>query len=187
MSVLNPANLLTVLRLGLTPWVIAAILEQRTAAALVLLLAAGVSDALDGPLARRRQTVTRLGAYLDPIADKLLLSGSYLAMAVRGLAPAWLVALIFGRDLLILAMAAAALLFTRIREFRPSVWGKASTVTQVVTGVALLVAAGCPWPAWSRVAGWLIWVAAAATAISGLDYLRQAVVRLGALRRGATM
>jgi len=177
MRTLNPANLLTIVRLLISPLVIWVILERRFAAAMALLALAGLSDALDGPLARRTKCVTRLGAYLDPVADKLLLSGSYLALAAVGAAPWWLVALIFGRDLLILAMAGAALLFTRIREFPPSRWGKLSTVTQVITGATLLAAAGCPWPPLARLASALVWAAAAATVGSGLDYARRARMR----------
>jgi len=128
-------------------------------------------------LARRCGSTTRLGAYLDPVADKLLMSGSYVAMALVGVAPRWLVVLILGRDVLILTVAAVALLFTSRREFRPSVWGKLSTVVQVITGVTLLTAAGCPWPPLGRVAGWLIWVAAVATVWSGFDYARQTITR----------
>lgn len=178
MRALNPGNLLTLFRLLVTPPAIAAVVHRRFTLAVGLLFLAGLSDALDGPLARRRGTVTRFGAYLDPIADKLLLSGVYLAMALAGVAPWWLIVLIFGRDLLILAMAGAALLFTRIRDFPPSRWGKLSTVAQVITGVALLVSAACPWPPLTWIAHWLVWVAAAATAWSGLDYVRQAFVRL---------
>lgn len=178
MRALNPANILTFARLLVSPLVIWAILQRRFATALALLALAGLSDALDGPLARRAGCVTRLGAYLDPVADKLLLSGSYVALGAVGAAPLWLVALVFGRDLLILAMVGAALLFTRIRGFRPSRWGKLSTVTQVVTGVVLLAAAGCPWPPLGRWASTLVWAAAAATVWSGLDYAREALVRL---------
>jgi len=178
MRTLNPANLLTFARLGASPLAVWAILEGRFSLALTVLLLAGVSDALDGPLARRRGCVTRLGAYLDPVADKLLLSGSYLGLGAAGLAPWWLVGLIFGRDLAILAMAGGALLFTPIREFSPSLWGKASTVAQTVTGLALLAAAACPWPPIGRAAQALLWAAAAATVLSGLDYARQAVLRL---------
>ncbi len=177
MRILNLANLLTFLRLLACGPAVWAILERRFALALTVLSAAGVSDALDGPLARRCGSVTRLGAYLDPVADKLLLSGSYLAMALVGAAPWWLVALILGRDILILSVAAAALLFTGRREFTPSRWGKLSTVMQVITGVALLSAAGCPWPPLGRIAGWLVWVAAGATVWSGVDYARRAATR----------
>ena len=72
-----------------------------------------------------------LGAYLDPIADKVLLSGVYISLAVARSIPSWLVVVILGRDLFLLATSGIALLFTAYREFRPSVWGKASTFVQI--------------------------------------------------------
>src|SRR5579883_2909018 len=109
---------------------------RRTPRALALFAAAAVTDALDGALARRFGWTSTAGAYLDPIADKALLSGLYLTLAVTGDIPWWLVGLIFGRDLLILAAAGLALLFTRLRAFPPSLWGKVSTIFQVLTAVA---------------------------------------------------
>ncbi len=182
MSTLNLPNLLTFARVLVAGPAVWAILEHRFSLALFLLLLAGVSDALDGRLARRYGQVTRLGTYLDPVADKLLLSGSYLALWMAGVAPGWLVAIVLGRDVLILLAVGAALAFSPLREFAPSVWGKTSTVTQVVTGVVLLAAAGCPWEPLEQIAAVLIWCAAAATLLSGLDYAARMLARLRALR-----
>ncbi len=182
MRELNLPNLLTLARLAASAPAIWAILGHRFTLALLVLLLAGVSDALDGPLARRRGQVTRLGAYLDPVADKLLLSGSYLALWLAGVAPGWLVAIVFGRDALILLAVGAALAFSSLREFAPSVWGKASTVVQVITAVALLTAAACPWPPLKQIASILVWLAAAATLWSGLDYAARMLARLRGLR-----
>ncbi|MGC8792746.1 MAG: CDP-alcohol phosphatidyltransferase family protein, partial [Bryobacteraceae bacterium] len=124
------------------------------------------------------------GAYLDPLADKLLLSGCYLALWAAGVAPGWLVALVFSRDALILAVAGTALALTPLREFRPSGWGKLSTVVQVITGVALLASAACPWRPLGRAAAALVWAAAAATLWSGLDYAWQTAARLRRLLSG---
>jgi cardiolipin synthase len=169
---LNIPNLLSLSRLGLTPFAVAAVLRAEYRTALAILAAAAVTDGLDGLLARRLGCMTRLGAYLDPIADKALLSGTYLALGASGLAPWWLVGLIFGRDLLILALAGAALLFTRYREFPPSVWGKLSTGVQVL--VALLVIVGRTFPAVELPPGPLLGAVAAATAWSGINYLWRA-------------
>jgi cardiolipin synthase len=178
MTWVNPSNLLTVARLLMAAPVIWAILERRFTLALALLFLAGLSDALDGPLARRRQEVTRLGARLDPIADKVLLSGSYLALWAADVVPGWLVALVFGRDLLILAGVGCLMAFTPLRDFAPSLWGKVSTVVQVVAGVTFLTAAACPWPALGHLASVVIWAVAAATLWSGIHYACQAVERL---------
>jgi len=81
------------------------------------------------------RVTTQVGAYLDPIADKCLLSGVYLALAWAHLVPWWLVAIIFGRDIYILAAVAVVMLFTPIRGFPPSIWGKVSTFVQICTAV----------------------------------------------------
>ncbi|MCS7316506.1 MAG: CDP-alcohol phosphatidyltransferase family protein [Bryobacterales bacterium] len=177
---MNLPNLLSLARLIASAPAFWAILEGRFTLALILLLLAGVSDVLDGVLARRRRQVTRLGAYLDPVADKLLLSGSYLALGMAGVAPGWLVAIVLGRDALILLAVGAALAFSSLREFPPSAWGKTSTVVQVVTGVTLLASAACPWPWLGQFAAFLVWLTAAATLWSGLDY---AIGMLARLRR----
>lgn len=182
MRELNVPNLLTLARLLASIPAIWAILEHRFTLALIVLLLAGLSDVADGVLARRRGEVTRLGAYLDPVADKLLLSGSYLALWVAEVAPGWLVAIVFGRDALILLAVGAALAFSPLREFSPSVWGKTSTVVQVITGVALLTAAACPWDPLKQTASIMVWLAATATLWSGLDYAARMLARLRGLR-----
>jgi cardiolipin synthase len=167
---LNAANLLTALRLGLAPLTIRSILRQQHDAALMLFVGAALTDGLDGFLARRLGCMTQLGAYLDPLADKLLLSGTYLALAVISSVPVWFVVLVFGRDLLILVGAAAIFLLTKRRRFPPSLWGKVSTFFQVFYAVAVLVGNAMPWasPGWLRPA--ILWPAALATAWSGLHY-----------------
>jgi len=112
--------------------------------ALWLSFLAAITDAADGFLARRLNRVTRLGAYLDPIADKFLLTSLYICFAIAGLAPVWLVWLVAGRDLLIVLLAAAGLLFTRRRDYPPSIWGKVSTVVQVAGAVVFLTACAYP-------------------------------------------
>ncbi len=172
----NLANLLTSLRLALTPLVVYLVLAARYREALLVLLAAGITDGLDGLAARTLHLQTRLGAYLDPIADKTLLSAIYLALGASGAVPWWLVALVFGRDLLILAMAGAALLFTRYRDFPPSIWGKLSTFCQIAAALAAITAAA--FPSWKIPAGPFLYLAAAATLWSGAGYLWRAATML---------
>ncbi len=179
---LNLPNLLTLARLAITPLAVWAILKGEFRLALALLLVAGLTDALDGVVARRFDCRTRTGAYLDPFADKVLLCACYLALGAAGVAPWWLVGLIFGRDLVIVAMAGGALLFTPYRHFKPSVWGKISTGAQVIAAVGLMAARAFPALPLADRAVILIWLAAAATTWSGMDYVRQGVVRLRALR-----
>jgi cardiolipin synthase len=167
-------NALTVLRLAATPFIVRAILDGRYRLALALFLLAGISDGLDGVLARRLGGVSRFGALLDPIADKIFVVGVYLAMAARALAPWWLVGLAFGRDLLILLAAAALLALGKKRDFRPSVWGKAATAIHVVTIVTILVWRAARWAWVEPVAAALMVVAGAATVFSGCHYAWQA-------------
>lgn len=163
-------NLVTGLRLALTPPAGYLLAQGDARAASVVLLAAAASDAADGWLARRLGAETPLGAYLDPIADKLLAATVYVGLAGGGRLPWWLTALVLGRDLLILLFAAWALRFTRLRRFPPSLWGKLSTVVQLALAVACVLAMAAP-AAWLEAAvGALIPATALATVWSGLHY-----------------
>jgi len=166
----NAANLLTASRLVMAPLAVRAILLGQYRLALGIFVAAAVTDGLDGLVARRLGRLTRLGAWLDPIADKVLLSSAYLALGIAGALPWWLVGIILGRDILILAGAGAALLLTRERSFPPSVWGKLSTFVQLFTAVFVMVARAWPGTGLERWAGALTWPTAAATLWSGLHY-----------------
>jgi cardiolipin synthase (CMP-forming) len=136
-AIFNLPNLFTFARLVLAPFIASDIFRDHYGRAIVLLFAAGFTDVIDGFLARRLKEATPGGAYLDPIADKILLSVIYISLGLAGAMPWWMVALVFGRDALILAMAAYGLLFTSLRKFPPSVWGKISTLLQ--TAAALVV------------------------------------------------
>jgi len=172
---LNPANLFTASRLLLTPFVIGAILEGHHRLALGLFFSAGVTDVLDGWAARRLDRSTAVGAYLDPIADKCLMSGVFLALGLAGAAPAWVVAAVLGRDLFILCGAGLFVAFTRIRKFPPSAWGKLSTFVQIVTVVCWLTRDAFPEP-WLRAVGKaVLWPCVAATVWSGLHYTWRAM------------
>lgn len=174
-QLLTLPNLLTLLRFLFTPLLVEAILHRQFRLAFGYLVAAGVTDALDGWLARRFGWSSRLGALLDPVADKALMLGAYLSLAAAGAVPVWLAALIVGRDAAILLFAATMLALGRRRSFPPSLWGKLSTLCQITAGSfaigvrAFGVAAVEPWlPA-------LFVLTAAATAWSGLHYAWQAV------------
>ncbi|HUP05139.1 MAG TPA: CDP-alcohol phosphatidyltransferase family protein [Bryobacteraceae bacterium] len=169
-SWINLPNALTALRLALVPFVLEALAGGRYVLALALFGVAAVSDAADGAIARRCGATTRVGAYLDPIADKCLLSGIFLALAWRGAAPWWLVGAIFGRDLYILLGAAVALRWTRMRQFPPSAWGKFSTFVQIVTAVSLMARGAFGGPLCGWFAGAMPWPCAAITAFSGVHY-----------------
>jgi len=134
-------NQLTLLRLIFLPFFIIAIEYDRYALALAILVVAGLTDGLDGLLARGLDQKTPLGAYLDPIADKLLLSSSFFVLALKGKITWWLTILVLSRDVLLLAAAAVILLTVGYRPFPPSIWGKTTTFFEILMVVLALVLA----------------------------------------------
>lgn len=140
---LNPLrsapNLLTLLRICLAPFLVVAILEGHFRLSFVLFLVAGLTDALDGALARLLKQRSMLGHYLDPVADKLLLSTLFLVLLYRGLMPTTVTVLVFGRDVGILLVAALLYAAVGRREFKPSIWGKANTLAQIAAVATVLL------------------------------------------------
>jgi cardiolipin synthase len=132
-------NLLTLLRICLAPFLVAAILERRFELSFGLFLLAGLTDALDGALARLLKQRTRLGEYLDPVADKLLLSTLFVVLTHMGMIPLRVTVLVFGRDVGILVVAAILYAAVGRRDFLPSLFGKANTTVQVATVAVVLL------------------------------------------------
>jgi cardiolipin synthase len=132
-------NLLTLLRICLAPFLVATILDGHYGLSFGLFVAAGLTDALDGTLARMLKQRTMLGQYLDPVADKLLLSTLFLVLTHQGLIPARVTVLVFGRDVGILVVAAILYAAAGRREFSPSIFGKANTLVQVSAVAAVLL------------------------------------------------
>ena len=132
-------NLLTLLRICLAPFLVSAILEHRFALSFGLFVVAGLTDALDGTLARVLKQRTMLGQYLDPVADKLLLSTLFVVLTHERLIPARVTVLVFGRDVGILVVAAILYAAVGRREFKPSIFGKANTVAQVTAVATVLL------------------------------------------------
>ncbi|HWC95126.1 MAG TPA: CDP-alcohol phosphatidyltransferase family protein [Candidatus Sulfopaludibacter sp.] len=164
------ANFFTLLRLLLVPFVIQAILSGRPVLALGLFFVAAVTDVMDGAAARRLGSVTQSGAYFDPIADKALLSGVFVALAVAGSVPRWLVAVVLGRDLYILAAVGVMLRFTKLRKFPPSVWGKLSTFVQICSVVVWMTRDSLKFSLLQGLSTAMIWICAGFTIWSGLHY-----------------
>jgi cardiolipin synthase len=140
---LNPLrsapNLLTLLRICLAPFLVAAILEGHYALSFTLFVVAGLTDALDGALARMLKQRSMFGQYLDPVADKLLLSTLFLVLMHQGLMPVTVTVLVFGRDVGILLVSALLYAAAGRREFHPSIFGKANTLAQIVAVAAVLL------------------------------------------------
>lgn len=169
----------------MVPFVTYAIWNGDFVRGAALIFVAGVTDALDGWLARHFEWTSRLGAYLDPIADKLLLVSSYVALGFQGSVPAWLVWLILGRDALILTMVAIALLMTNVRAFPPTSLGKLSTIVQVFAAVAIVTGHAYAGNRFHEFETFLIYVTALVTAGSGLHYAWYGISAFPAARRVA--
>src|SRR5580700_10780478 len=131
-------NLLTLLRLFIIPFLVIAVLDGRYTLAFALFILAGFSDGFDGLLARMLSQRTTLGQYLDPIADKLLLSTLFVVLTHVGLMPRYVTVLVFSRDLGILLIATLLFATGTLRDFRPSLFGKLNTLFQIIALIAVL-------------------------------------------------
>ena len=131
-------NLLTLLRLFIIPFLVIAILYSHWGWAFSLFMLAGISDGLDGLLARWLHQHTTLGLYLDPIADKLLLSTLFLVLTHVHQIPRYVTILVFSRDFGILLIATLLFVTHTLRDFRPSFFGKCNTFVQIVAVVGLV-------------------------------------------------
>jgi cardiolipin synthase len=143
MTALTPANQLTLLRMLLIPAFVILVIYGYLGWALLVFMTAGATDALDGLIARRSGQKTRLGAWLDPAADKLLLVSTFIVLTVPtlGLAnplPIWLTVLIISRDAGIVATVAVVNLAIGPRTFKPSVYGKSATAIYILTAVVAM-------------------------------------------------
>ncbi len=163
-------NLLTLARICLAPFLVAAILEHRFEIGFVLFLAAGVTDALDGILARVLKQRTVVGQYLDPVADKLLLSTLFLVLMHEGLMPVRVTVLVFGRDVCILLVSAILYAAAGRRDFPPSVFGKVNTVAQVTAVAVVLLHQLTQQPWVVALRAFALWATMVFTVISGLHY-----------------
>ena len=152
---LNPLrsapNLLTILRICIAPFLVAAILDEHYLLSFSLFAAAGLIDALDGTLARMLKQRSMLGHYLDPVADKLLLSALFLVLLHKGLMPVTVTVLVIGRDVGILMVAAILYAAVGRREFQPSIFGKANTLAQIGAVAAVLLGKVIPSAQWVAV------------------------------------
>lgn len=152
--IITVPNLLTILRMALVPLFVSLLFYQRFMWGLVVFLVAGLTDGLDGLLARRFNQKSQLGTILDPIADKLLLVTSFVVLALPQISPHpvprhfpvpfWVTAAVISRDIFILVGAAAINVVTGFRGFRPSLLGKVNTTVQIAAIGIILLAARFP-------------------------------------------
>lgn len=161
-------NLLTLLRIALTPLVVARILGGEYSWAFFWCFVAGITDLFDGAVARRFGAESRLGMLLDPAADKILQVSVFIALGLAGAVPFSIVGLVFGRDLALVTGAFFFRLTKRRVTFPPTIWGKLSTVIQILAAVAILGRFGNPWEPL------LVSLVAVLTVFSGLHYAARA-------------
>ena len=170
---LTLANQLTILRIILIPAFVLLVIYERLGAALLVFMAAGITDALDGLAARWTRHQTSLGAWLDPMADKLLLVTTFIVLTLPTIPltnhlPIWLTVTVISRDVVIVAVVAIVNLAVGPRTFRPSIWGKMATACFILTSVgvmyfnyrhqqSLLIDAG-------------VWISLGLTLVSSADY-----------------
>jgi cardiolipin synthase len=144
-------NFITMMRMAMVPFFVLAVSERDFSLALWILIIAGLTDAFDGYLARRMDMKSLIGAYLDPIADKLLITVAYIALTIplgqEVVIPLWLTIIALFRDFVIMLVAGVLYIVEGLREFPPSPLGKATTFAQVVTIAVVLLAnvVSVPW------------------------------------------
>lgn len=163
-------NYITIIRLLLVPVVVWAMLDGREVAALLGFVAAGVSDGVDGFIARRWNMKSELGAYLDPVADKLLLVSVFVVLAYQGLLPLWLVAIVVFRDGLIVSAVMLSAVMDNPVAMRPLLVSKANTAVQIILAAVVLALQGFDWNA-DLIVQLLVWTVALLTAASTAAYL----------------
>lgn len=164
-------NQITLLRLIFIPFVIMNVMDGDYRWAIALFLLAGASDALDGSLARLLKQKTVLGQYLDPIADKLLLSSCFLVLSFEHKIAWKFTVLVLSRDIFIVAISAALYATNTLRDFRPSLYGKLNTAAQVVT-IPIVMAREIsvqPWLGEAKLIA--LWTTFALTLLSGVHYV----------------
>lgn len=166
---LNIPNTLTILRVLLIPGFVILLMGHHYGWALVLFVTAGVTDGIDGLIARITHQRTKLGAYLDPIADKLLLTSAFVALAILKIIPSWLAVIVITRDVIISLGFFLLFLLDRRPEIKPTTFSKINTVIQVLT-IAIALYSKIE-ASFSSLLVALIWAAAGTTVLSGLHYI----------------
>jgi cardiolipin synthase len=169
------ANKITVLRIVAIPILVITLLQHYLLAARIIFVVSALSDAVDGAIARIRGERTPLGTFLDPLADKLLLVGSFVAFTTLGWIPVWVFIVILSRDMLIVLGWTVVYILTGNSKIQPRALGKATTAFQMALALALLI--NLPRPYYS----WLLDSVIAVTILSGCDYVWIGNRRLGAV------
>jgi cardiolipin synthase (CMP-forming) len=168
-NILSVPNALSLLRIILTPLIAYAIIENHQAVALGLMMVAGLTDMLDGAIARYFNQRTLVGAYLDPLADKLMLISAIVALFINGKVPLFLFLAVIFRDVIIVIGAILYEVVTHKLEMQPTLTSKATTFFQIVLVIVVLLAPLVSLPVWLKPA--MIWVTFGVTCVSGVQYM----------------
>lgn len=171
------ANWLTVLRILLIPVFVSLLVYRKPGAALVVFAAAALTDLLDGYIARRRGSQSRLGAFLDPMADKLLLTASFVTLTYLKVLPFWIAAVVISRDVILVVGALLIYMLGGRIHPQPTWAGKAATFFQILTVLLGLLSRYFRLPFGPAP---VLWLAAAFTVVSGLQYIVQGMRFLNA-------
>ena len=170
-SMVNIPNLLTLLRILLVPVFVILLIQGQFLKAILVFVLAGLTDALDGFLARVLHQKTDLGLYLDPLADKALIVTSFVTLSVMGLIPPWLSVLVISRDFIILLGISVMTLMSIPFEIKPAAVSKVTTALQLLTVFVVLVLSYLQGPEQDGRVYFLFWLTGALTVISGLNYI----------------
>jgi cardiolipin synthase len=168
-------NLLTSIRLVVSPLLVWLLLQHRFREALAAVLLAGATDWFDGWAARRLNVSGRLGVVLDPIADKTMLVTVFVTLGYMQLIPRWMLYMAVGRDLIIVVGAILLRIFRNVRRFVPSVLGKVSTFFQITLFLMVLIHASFDYPLLLWLTNTALALTALFTGLSGIDYIRQGI------------
>jgi len=169
---LNLPNFLTILRIIAIPIFLIFLTDGRVGAALVTFVLAGITDAVDGAIARLTNTRTTLGAYMDPLADKLLILSAFVVLALMEVVPRWLTVVVISRDVIILIGYLTLFLLTQqLMEIRPSAISKAATFLHLVTLSAVLLSLWKSQAVSTAARSALFAITGTVTAISGFHYI----------------
>jgi cardiolipin synthase len=175
---MNVPNSLTVLRLLLAPAIMWLIVTGSVPAAAILFAVAAFTDAADGWAARTWKQTTTFGQFADPVADKVLLSGTFLAFGIQGAVPSWLVMVVFGRDLYLVLATIISMEFAGLREYQPTIAGKLNTATQILYVVALLGSEALDNPNLHKLSDLLVWPIAFLAVFTGVHYTLRGILHL---------
>jgi len=169
---MNIPNFLSLLRIILVPVIVIFLIQESYAKALIVFAVAGLTDAMDGTVARLLNKQTELGSFLDPLADKILLSTSFIALAIFGLIPSWLSVIVISRDFIILLGIATLSMMSVTYEIKPIFVSKVTTTLQIATVFfALIIKANIFAIVGHNLIMILSWLTASFTIISGLFYI----------------